>query len=152
MNIGRERWRRLLVGLVLTAVPLAVTSTAGAGHINKGEGHGSGPTVTIQEIRVNQQLVESVKVGCRFSIRFVVDGIKSPKEHTVVGHSAHLAIQDALGGSLTREQNGVVFLSGFGGLLAHADDDDTVDFVVELVDARGRVVATDAGTATSSCP
>ena len=142
-NIGR----RTLIGVVVAAAPLAAVTPAGAGHINKGEGHGgSGSTVTIQQITVNTS-----PDGCRFSIRFVADGIKSPKEHTVVADSTHLGVQDVLGASLTREQNGQVLLSGFSGGLVHGDDGDLVDVNVKLLDGRGKVVATDSGTATSSC-
>ena len=147
MRTSRKIWLRTMIGIVVATAPVAAASPSGAGHINRGEGHGgSGATVTIQQINVNP-----TTGGCGFSIRFVVDGIKNPKEHTLVAHSEHLGVQDVLGAVLTRDANGEVGLSGFGGWLVHEDDGDSVDFTIELIDARGKVVATDAGTRTSTC-
>jgi hypothetical protein len=128
----------VVAGLAVVAAVLGGTSMAGAGHIDRGEGHGSEVAILFPP----PVMFPINTADCRFSMRYSIEVKGNPnKEYSVRVDSAHLGVNDVvIASGLTKANNG--FTLGPSGAFVHPEDNHSVDFTLELVDPRGSVVAT----------
>jgi hypothetical protein len=137
----RRSWRKAAAAgaaLIVVVTPLTFTAPAGAGHVNRGEGHGaSGPTIDLRH-------VEDVNFDggdCEFRFTYVPDGLKGNPRSTypVVATSDH-GIGGTVSTHVTKANNGILHTSL--SVFSHAADGDTVTFTLQLTNEAGDILAT----------